>query len=80
MIMAIQDDYPTGAGHYEFQIKGLLRSDWSEWLEGLTVTQLENGDTLLTGFITDQAALHGVLAKIRDLNLVLVSVRQVGKV
>lgn len=78
--MAIQDDYPTGAGYYEFRIKGLLRSDWSDWLEGLIVTQLENGDTLLTGLITDQAALHGVLAKIRDLNLVLVSVRQAGKV
>ncbi len=77
--MAAHDDHPTRAGYYEIRIKGLLRSDWSDWFDGLTVAQLENGDTLLAGLITDQAALHGVLAKIRDLNLVLVSVSQAGK-
>ena len=74
--MAAQNGHLTKAGHYAFQIKGLFRSDWSDWLEGLEITPLENGDTLLSGFLPDQAALHGVLAKIRDLNLILISVNQ----
>ncbi len=73
--MATQDDRRSRGAGYEFLIKGFLQPDWSDWLEGLAITPLENGDTLLSGFLTDQAALHGVLAKIRDLNLVLVSMK-----
>ncbi len=71
------DQLKRGAS-YEFRIKGQLRSDWSDWLEGLTVTPLDDGDTLLSGCLADQAALHGVLARIRDLNLVVISLRQLN--
>ncbi len=64
--------------NYEFRVKGQLRPDWSDWFEGLTVTPLQDGDTLLSGILPDQAALHGVLARIRDLNLIVVSLRQLG--
>ncbi len=64
---------------YEIRILGYLNPDWSDWLDGLAITPQDNGETLLSGCMPDQAALHGVLAKIRDLNLVLVSVRQAGQ-
>ena len=54
--------------------KGHLDDRWSDWFEGLTITLEDNGDTLLTGAVVDQAALHGLLKKIRDLGLPLVSV------
>jgi|GEM_PF-761847 len=63
-----------GAEFYEFRVRGHLDSHWSDWFEGLTVTPLENGDTLINGPIRDQAALHGILTKIRDLGLYLLSV------
>jgi hypothetical protein len=63
--------------HYAIRVKGLLDPHW-EWLEGLTVTHIEPGDTLLTGLIIDQAALHGLIARIRDLNLTLLSVNQIN--
>ena len=59
---------------YEIRIKGHLDDRWAEWFEGLTITLEEDGDTLLTGPVVDQAALHGVLKKVRDLGLPLVSV------
>jgi hypothetical protein len=58
---------------YQIRIKGHLDPLWSEWFEGLTLTLEENGDTLLTGPVVDQAALHGLLKKIRDSGLPLVS-------
>jgi hypothetical protein len=60
---------------YEIRVKGHLAADWSDWFEGLTVHQEADGETILSGPL-DQAALHGVLAKIRDLGLVLVAVNQ----
>ena len=63
---------------YEIRVRGQLDSHWSAWFEGLTLTPLENGETLIAGPIQDQAALHGILAKIRDLGLQLVSVVCVG--
>ena len=65
--------------YYEIKIKGHLDSHWSEWFAGLKVTSLEAGETLLSGPVVDQAALHGVLERIRDLNLTLVSVVREGQ-
>ncbi len=64
----------TGAVYYEICVRGQLDIHWSAWFEGLMVTPLGSGDTLIAGPIQDQAALHGVLAKIRDLGLHLLSV------
>lgn len=59
---------------YEIRLKGHLDSQWTDWLEGLTITLEEDGTTLLTGPVIDQAALHGLLKKIRDLGLTLISI------
>jgi hypothetical protein len=60
--------------YYEILVRGQLDSHWSAWFEGLTVTPLESGETLIAGPVQDQAALHGILAKIRDLDLSLLAV------
>jgi hypothetical protein len=59
---------------YEIRIKGHLADRWAAWFDGLTITREVNGDTLLTGPATDQAALHGLLRKVRDLGTPLLSV------
>jgi hypothetical protein len=59
--------------HYEIRVEGNLTADWSDWFEGLAVCQEPHGETVLSGSL-DQAGLHGVLAKVRDLGLVLVAV------
>jgi hypothetical protein len=61
-------------GLYKIRIKGHLDDRWATEFEGLAITREENGDTLLTGPVIDQAALHGLLKKVRDLGLPLVSV------
>lgn len=62
---------------YEIRIKGHLDERWAEWFEGMTIHLEGNGDTLLTGRVVDQAALHGLLKKVRDLGLPLLSVNSV---
>ncbi len=63
---------------YEIRVRGHLDERWAEWFEGLTITLEEDGDTLLTGPVIDQAALHGLLKKVRDLGMPLLSVNSVG--
>jgi hypothetical protein len=63
---------------YEIRVKGHLDGCWSEWFDGLKIANVENGDALLWGEIVDQSALHGVLNKVRDLNLPLISVTGVN--
>lgn len=65
-------------GFYEIRVEGHLDGRWSEWFDGMEIASLENGETMLSGEIVDQAALHGVLAKVRDLNLALVAVSSVS--
>lgn len=62
---------------YQIRLEGLLDDQWVDWFSGLTIIQEENGDTLLTGPVADQAALFGLLKKVRDLGLPLVSLNRV---
>jgi hypothetical protein len=71
------DQYELGL--YEIRLKGHLDDKWADWFEGLTITREDNGETLLRGPVVDQAALHGVLRKVRDLGLPLLSVIQVER-
>jgi hypothetical protein len=59
---------------YQIRVTGHLGSEWTDWFEGLSITLQDNGETLLSGPVADQAALHGLLRKVRDLGLPLLSV------
>ena len=62
---------------YQIRIKGHLGREWTDWFGGLTITLEDNGDTLLTGPVVDQAALYGLLKKVRDVGMPLLSVIEV---
>ena len=66
--------HPT---YYEIRVAGHLSPQWKDWFEGLTITLEDDGNTLLTGLVDDQSALHGLLKKVRDLGMPLVSINQV---
>jgi hypothetical protein len=68
---------PSQPRVYQIRLRGHLGSQWTNWFEGLTITLEEDGDTLLTGLVIDQAALHGLLKKVRDLGMPLLSVSPV---
>ena len=63
---------------YEIRVRGSLESHWSEWFDGLTVAADEGGETTIAGRVIDSAALHGLLNKVRDLGLPLLSVSRIG--
>ena len=61
---------------YQIRVKGILDEQWSSWLGGLTIVPQVSGETLLTGPVRDQAALHGLIIKIRDMGLPLLSIKR----
>jgi hypothetical protein len=63
-------------GNYEIRLKGHLEPRWADWFDGLTLTQESDGTTVLSGSVVDQAALHGLLGKVRDLGLPLIAVNR----
>jgi hypothetical protein len=69
---------PSESMVYQIRLNGHLGREWTDWFESLTITLEDNGDTLLTGPIVDQAALFGLLRKVRDLGLPLLSVNHVN--
>jgi hypothetical protein len=71
MTRSVEHQLPTG---YVLRVAGHLDRHWSSWFGDLTLTQEDDGTTSLTGLIADQAALHGLLSRIRDLGIVLISV------
>ena len=66
------------SSRYEIRLGGRLDPRWADWFDGLTLTSADDGSTVLTGAVLDQAALHGVLRKVRDLGLPLLAVTQLG--
>lgn len=63
---------------YQIRIKGHLDNRWRDWFDGMTISLEDNGDTLITGPVVDQAALHGLVKKVRDLGLPLISVNRIN--
>ena len=78
MTKTIHSDSNSGQpAVYQIRIKGHLGPQWSDWFEGMTITPQNNGDTFVTGPVVDQAALHGLLRKVRDLGVPLLSIMEV---
>ena len=73
------NDLPvSGSEYYRIRIKGHLAAHWAEWFDGMTITRLDSGESLIEGPVIDQAALHGMLNHIRDLGLPLLAVDRVN--
>ena len=70
-------EYDKQPDSYEIRLKGHLDARWTGWFDGFTITLTEDGETILTGSVADQAALHGLLKKVRDLGLPLLSVNPI---
>ena len=75
---AISPGRHQNSGRYEIRVKGHLDTRWAAWFDGLTLTHSSDGTTIIDGPVADQAALHGLLQKIRDLGLPLISVNHVA--
>jgi hypothetical protein len=74
-------DPTTNSGQaaiYQIRVEGQLGPQWAEWFEGLIIERVENGESLITGPVVDQAALYGLLKKVRDLGMPLISVTRVS--
>lgn len=71
------DGRPNQARIYQIRVQGHLGRQWADWFEGLEITPEENGISLLAGAVVDQAALHGILRRIRDLGIELISVNAI---
>jgi hypothetical protein len=71
----VSTSQPGGSGRYEIRLGGRLDDRWAAWFDGLSLTHESDGTTVIHGSVVDQAALHGLLQKVRDLGLPLVSVR-----
>lgn len=69
----------VGQGTYQIRVDGCLDTRWSDWFDGFVITPLGNGETVLAGSVADQAALHGLLGKIRDLGLPILLVKREGE-
>jgi len=76
-VLGAQACHCCGGGFFEIHVKGHLGSQWSDWLGGLQVRLLDNGEMILAGYLVDQAALMGLLNKLYGLNLTLLSVSEV---
>ena len=74
----ISADHHGGPGRYEIRFKGHLDSRWAAWFDGMSLTRCGDGTTIIHGPVADQAALHGLLQKIRDLGLPLISVNHLN--
>jgi hypothetical protein len=75
---AIPVGRPQDPGRYEIRVRGHLDTRWAAWFDGLTLTRDSDGTTIIDGLVADQAALHGLLQKVRDLGLPLISVNHVA--
>ena len=71
------DGAEPGSGRYEIRLAGHLHERWAAWFDGLTLSHQDDGTTVMSGPVADQAALHGLLQRVRDLGLSLISVTQV---
>jgi hypothetical protein len=72
----LRDMQSNEGGSYEIRLRGHLEPRWADWFDGLTLTQESDGTTVLSGSVVDQAALHGLLGKVRDLGLPLIAVNR----
>ena len=73
---SVRDDRTTGTQQYEIRVKGHLGSRWTAWFDGLSVANEDDGTTVIRGPVVDQAALHGLLQKLRDVGIPLISLIQ----